>query len=474
MEEVKEFGCPDKLLTEEDLIILKLDKPCSQPFPDNLTVDSTGHLVSMNQKHFIRCETFLGKQHISSALFAGCSAFDSSKRFEKAAELILRNVRTLVVLHNRNLICDLYSKSEHMTSLVLPHNLRVQTANDSSWSPSRGKASKLTKLVGTMPAIGIDHLLIDFIPTAQAVHHCPGLSWIQAPMDAQLSTPPPEVAHIIQETPVVSKRHVILGSHMKTLDGKHFVINAEPKAVVCAQQLFPSVYQLEVTSRDPESLLLIAHFKDVRRLSITASFQPCYFHQYASKLLREFQLEELSLENFEDVPLASLAIFCGNLSSLSVKHCTFKECVPLPASFPNLTYLLIENIIITEVGLRALLSGCKNLITLQINDPKLAVIVKLVPELRLEKLERLVLNTNQTLSSSDVGVDDLKRFLANLPSLRYLATDSYGLRLFFETHAPHVTLAWASCTICTAHFPKVNESQEGTWAELMLKSEDSN
>ncbi|CAN7978878.1 unnamed protein product, partial [Ixodes persulcatus] len=175
MEEVEEFGCPDKLLTEEDLIILKLDKPCSQPLPDNLTVDSTGHLVSMNQKHFIGCETFLGKQHISSALFAGCSAFDSSKRFEKAAELILRNVRTLVVLHNRNLICDLYSKSEHMTSLVLPHNLRVQTANDSSWSPSRGKASKLTKLVGTMPAIGIDHLLIDFITTAQAVHHCPGV-----------------------------------------------------------------------------------------------------------------------------------------------------------------------------------------------------------------------------------------------------------------------------------------------------------
>ncbi|CAN7976347.1 unnamed protein product [Ixodes persulcatus] len=266
---------------------------------------------------------------------------------------------------------------------------------------------------------------------------------------------------------------------MKSLDGKHFVINAEPEAVVCAQQLFPSVHQLEVTSRDPESLLLIAHFKDVRRLSITSSFQPCYFHQYASKLLREFQLEELSLENFEDVPLSSLAIFCGNLSSLSVKHCTIKECVPLPASFPNLTYLLLGNIIITKVGLHALLSGCKNLITLQINDPKIAVIVKLVPELRLEKLERLLTPPSHFVLPFKLRIFKCENYIPsvlkrNLPSLRYLATDSYGLRLFFETHAPHVTLAWSSCTICTAHFPKANELQEGVWAELMLKSEDSN
>ncbi|CAN7947452.1 unnamed protein product [Ixodes hexagonus] len=175
MEEMTEFGDPDKLISEEDLVILKLDRPCAQPLPDNIIIDSAGQLVSMNQERFISCKKFLSNQHISAALFAGCSAFSSSKDFNKAAELILRNIHTLVVVHNRDLICDLYSKSMHMRTLVLFHNLRLQSEHDPSWKPSRGRQSQLVKLVGTMPALGMNSLLIDFIPMAQAVHHCPGV-----------------------------------------------------------------------------------------------------------------------------------------------------------------------------------------------------------------------------------------------------------------------------------------------------------
>ncbi|CAN7937987.1 unnamed protein product, partial [Ixodes hexagonus] len=465
MEDVMNFGDPDKLMSEEDLIIIKLNRPCSQPLPDKINVDSTAQLLSTNQEGFVSCKEFLSNQRISAALFAGCSAFDSSTTFEKAAELILKNVRALVVLHNRNLIYDLYSKSTCLRTLVLYHNLRMQIPQDPSWCPAKGSPSKLSKVVGSMPALGMDSLLIDAVLLGQAVWDSPTLTYIESPMHQFFSPTFPDGASRLANLDISTEK-LILGVRVKTLNGTiHPRSDVTPSSLARAWRVCQNVQDLEVVTCSPDSLLKIAEFKGLRRLSVTAGFENCSFHRYILPLLKRFDLEALALTYFERVQLSLIASFCKDISSLSLDNCTvFDE-----TAFGGLTKLRklhLESSVMEE-RLSPLLLSCRNLEALQLDIVTIGMFIAIAPKLGLHKLERLVLNTDKPLWNPEKCGDELRRMLEGLPSLRYLATDCYGIRLFFETHAPHITLAWASCTICTTEFPRVDEMHNETWHALM-------
>ncbi|CAN7937986.1 unnamed protein product, partial [Ixodes hexagonus] len=457
MEDIKEFGDPDKLVSEEDLILIKLDRPCAQPLPDSLIADPTGHLISMNQKDFISCKEFLSNQHIIAALFAGCSAFDSSTSFEEAAKVILKNVDTLAVLHNKNLIPDLYSKSDRLKSLLLFHNLRIQTEDDPSWKLSEGGPYALTKLVGTTPAVGRDHLLIDYVPLSHVVRQCPKLTWIQAPMEIFLSTILAQVTGPVTEPRSWDRRHLILGIRREDSNGNiYLTVDATPFMLMSARQFFPRVQHLEVTTSCPESLLRISKFDSVQRLSMTGAFQSCRFDWYALPLLQRFDLEELALSNFENVQLSLVAGLCRALRSLSLEYCIVANEASFGDEFPMLRYLRFR-CMMTRKRLLKFLSKCRNLVTLHLDRENIGAFVKLAPRLGLEKLEKLTLDTDRPLSKLGIMTGDLRRLVTSLPSLRYLVTDSYDVRWFFETHAADVTLAWVRCTICAAEFPKLGK-----------------
>ncbi|CAN7994423.1 unnamed protein product [Ixodes pacificus] len=471
MEDVKQFGDPDKLISEENLIVLKLDRPWSQPLPYKLTIDSTCQLLSMDQEGFVSCVEFLGDQPISAALFADCPAFDFSTSFDKAAELILKNAHTLVVLHNRNLICDLYSKSTCLKSLVLFHNLRLQVENLSLWCSSRSKnfwcstdpsgPSQLVKLVGTMPALGMNSLSIHSLVLVKATSDCPMLTYIQAPMDHFFSERVPDGSSSLANLGI-STEHLILGVRVKALNGTIYQRGEVTASCLArARRACPHVQDLEVVTTSPESLLEIAEFDRMRCLSITANFEKCTFHQFISPLLKKFDVSRLALTNVKRIKLSQIACFCENISSLSLVDCTLVDETS-SLGFTELRRLHLERCHVGE-RLVQLLLGCRNLESLRLDFGNAGVFVALAPVLGLHKLRRLVLDTEEPLRSLGCGGGELPHLLKSLPSLKYLATDSYGIRLFFESNAPHVTLAWAHCTVCTAEFPKLSKAHEAMW-----------
>ncbi|KAL3245704.1 hypothetical protein MRX96_058233 [Rhipicephalus microplus] len=111
LETIKDWGDLDELVNNEDLIFLKLEH--SSPSKCILTVDIgiSGNILrsSISQQAFVTYRAFLGNQRYSAALFAGCKKFLSSTAFLNTAKYVLKNARTLVLLHNRNSILNIVS-----------------------------------------------------------------------------------------------------------------------------------------------------------------------------------------------------------------------------------------------------------------------------------------------------------------------------------------------------------------------------
>lgn len=99
MDKLVELGDPDRLVEEEDLIVLKLDRPstCPHRFPKRCLLDASCQLVTLNKETFVASRAFLGKQRFLSALFAGCEAFTSSNAFSSAARDILKVGHSLLI-----------------------------------------------------------------------------------------------------------------------------------------------------------------------------------------------------------------------------------------------------------------------------------------------------------------------------------------------------------------------------------------
>ncbi|KAL3245700.1 hypothetical protein MRX96_058229 [Rhipicephalus microplus] len=111
LDTIKDWGDPDELVNNEDLIVLRLEH--SSPSKRFLTVDIgiNGDTLrsSISQQAFVTCRAFQGNQRYSAALFAGSKEFVPSTAFLNTAKYVLKNVRTLVLLHNRNSILNIVS-----------------------------------------------------------------------------------------------------------------------------------------------------------------------------------------------------------------------------------------------------------------------------------------------------------------------------------------------------------------------------
>ncbi|KAL1419569.1 hypothetical protein MTO96_025307 [Rhipicephalus appendiculatus] len=160
LEAMKELGDPDEVVNNEDLIVLKLKQACTNKriLPEDIALSGDARRLSMSQQAFVSRRAFLGNLRYSAALFAGCGEFLSSKAFFETAKYVLKNVRTLVIVHNRNSIFNLVTWFPTVTTIVLYHNLRLHA--ETGVITSALPLSRMEELLGTMPALGLDRLFM--------------------------------------------------------------------------------------------------------------------------------------------------------------------------------------------------------------------------------------------------------------------------------------------------------------------------
>lgn len=473
MDKLVELGDPDRLVGEEDLIVLKLDKPSASPhrFPKRCLLDASCQLVTLNKETFVASRAFLGKQRFLSALFAGCEAFTSSNAYSSAARDILKHAKTLAIVHNRDLVMDLVTRFPSVSVLVLWHDLRLQSEPNERFSE---KSSSLTTLVGSTPGLGVDHLFICPITIASLLASCPWLTEVHSPMnEVVIMTDASAFCGFPVPAPMIcSSPELILGCHLERLDESTFVVeDGSARCVARAARTYPNLRHLWLNTTCTDALASVTDFSNLRRLSLmfAADGSLCPFAPHAARLVRKFNLDELSLKNFDDVSLSYVAKHCRNLRTLSLITCNVSEEEASADWFPKLESFRVGRSISTPT-FRGLLSACRRLKRLELRsdgacgmflDP--GVSTTTFPE-----LERLHFGTYLTLKELGASIADLRALSLRLPALRILATDSYDVRLFFENYVPRVKLAWTTCAVCAAEFPKLDKNQGVTWQMVRL------
>ncbi|KAL3224041.1 hypothetical protein MRX96_049649 [Rhipicephalus microplus] len=111
LETIKDWGDPDELVNNEDLIVPRLEhySPSKRILTVDIGINGDTLRSSMSEQAFVTCRAFLGNKRSSAALYAGSKEFLSSTAFLKTAKYVLKNVRTLVLVHNRNSILNIVS-----------------------------------------------------------------------------------------------------------------------------------------------------------------------------------------------------------------------------------------------------------------------------------------------------------------------------------------------------------------------------
>lgn len=462
MERVAELVDPDDVVDATDLIVLKLDRPWSgsNPVPFGCTLDPMSQRVTTNQKSFVANKDNLAKQRFSAALFAGCSAFASYAALSNAAAKVLKATETLVIVHNTDLVLDLVATFPGLRVLVLFHDLGLQTEIAHRLNVCGERSSRLRQLLGTAPALGLDHLLLCPVTLISLLANCDMLCEIQAPMDAIVELSNPSLSGTPGGLPSFKTgEELILGCKTELLDREHVaVISAEH--ISSAWPLYVNLKHLQVSAASEEAVSRIALFDHIRRLNISFSTEhpPGSFSGQIVKLLKKFDLEELSLTHVDQLQLSLVARFCKDLRYLSFSMCSVKM-ETFSDAFPKVERLSVGSYLLART-FGSLLASCPNLLCLELlSDYACTMFLdRHTPRPTLAKLTRLVLQTKQPVGILETNPDGLLTLLKSLPSLRHLVTDSYDLRLFFESYAPHVRLSWTGCVMCEVRFPKILES----------------
>lgn len=174
MDKVAELASPDDVVDAQDLVVLKLDRPWSGPHavPAGCVLDSSSQRITTNQKSFVANKDNLTKQRFSAALFAGCSAFATYTALSNAAVEVLKKAETLVLVHNRDLVMDLVQRFPGLRLLVLMHDLRLQTEAKHRLDVCGKRSSRLRQVVGTAPALGMDHLFLCPVTLISLLANC--------------------------------------------------------------------------------------------------------------------------------------------------------------------------------------------------------------------------------------------------------------------------------------------------------------
>lgn len=488
MSTILQFGDPDHLAHSESLVALKLGSAWTTgkySVPSGIFLNEDNRRLTMSPQYFVRNSNLLGSLQVRAALFAGCKEFTESSPVLEAAKKALKNVPTLVIVHNRNLVSDLAAWFPAVTTLVLYHDLKLQ--NDKEFrTQGLDNHFHLERLLGTTPAMGADHLLIMPVTSVNLLFNCPKLNMVRAVYLnlAGGGDQVPSVASIKFEKPPVSftRGEALLGYTLTAENGMPVAAQAlnadEVASITRDRDLCLRIKSLRLTTTMERSLAYAASFSNVTDLSLSfaSPTSRCRFDPHVVDALSRLTLESLSLTNIGDVCVSAIAKRCRGLERLGLIECVvIDEDIDEDAVFQCLRILLIGSSM-SEWTFFVLLRSCPCLTELQLYDDALttAFIVGL-PRFSCEHrtlycLERLTLHTNIGSRSGLCGrhqlPSDLDRVLALLPALGNVRTDDYRLRLHFENRAPWVDLRWGVCTVCFAEYPKMDAVQEEMWRNL--------
>lgn len=472
---------PDKVCGQEEHVVLKLGKPWSPSasssapsnVPKGLSFNSEGCLLTTTVDAFVKNRSFLKELGAIGALFAGCPSFDECKPLGAAACDVLRDVRTLVIVHNRDFVRTLIDQFRSVEVLVLHHDMRLQMPED-DWGDIGGAPPQLKRLIGSTPALGSRNLFLSAATICGLLGDCPYLCELQTSMHEILSPANPLVSMLLAARPsLLTSWSLILGADVERLDGTTGVVwDITPGHMIQANTFFRSLRRIEVTTTHSQTIAAIAVFEQLTDVSLMfiAHGTLCSFQGLVENTLKRLQLKHLSLKFIKDISLVTVAEHWPRLQTLSLAECSiidhdYDDLVP--GSFAGLVNLRLGSDIAIRT-LEVLLGATRRLVSLRLDGDLLVTSFVIRSSLgSLPRLERLMLTTKHPLPVLVLTGNDLRFLVKALPALRYVATDSYDLRLFFQNYMSWVTLDWVQCTTCAAEFPRVDEMQREFWQKAV-------
>ncbi|KAH7940796.1 hypothetical protein HPB49_005830 [Dermacentor silvarum] len=464
---MEELGDPHELTDREDFIVLKLQeaRTSKRLLPEDIELNSDSRRFSMSQRGFVTHRAFLGNLRYPAALFAGCREFSSSKEFLETAKYVLKNARSLVIVHNRNSILDLVTWFPAVTTVVLYHNLRLEWEIGAILLGSRN-TSRMEKLLGTTPILGLDTLLFNKWILTSLLHKCPKLDVVMSPyLDEVLAAMKTATVDFKRVPVAIKRRDLFLGSSTAYYTGSSRTITVKNDlAVEEAHRHFAEAEHLELSASCESALEKVASYAKVTHLSLAfdTAKPRCAFKPHVTKLLSVLRLVQLSLTNFCEVKLSTIAIQCPQLKTLRIFACDIDDENTPIEDFTHLEYLRISSDM-KEDSFFTLLRSCPGLQELHLGKVELTTAFVVGPSCAerpsLEHVQRLTLGTSR---GSKCALDDrndlpsvLDSTLLSLPSLRFMRTDNFNIRLHIASCFPRISLEWCRCTFCFAEFPKI-------------------
>ncbi|CAN7938540.1 unnamed protein product [Ixodes hexagonus] len=399
-----------------------------------------------------------------TVVFADCLPFGLSKRFDHAVTELFSQTPTVVLVHNTNPLSALVGRFAGMRTLYLLHDLRVHVgARDPGMA--HVKHSDLRHVYGDCSALGVNHLVIDSDAACALAGVCPDLTELETNLE-QMAALPSEILELLNMSgsELRSWTSLILGSTLLTSE-----VPASPEIVSMAAMRNPELRHLQVYGASRFALSAIQDFDEITSLSLKAEANSIWSTSVCYGLVNQFSLTSLSLEGFLSLNLSLIATRSSELRRLSIPFCRTSKWLAPKNSFPRLETLELDSADGAE--LQSLLAACPNLVALRLRGLDVSVcFLKMFPgKLSLKRLEQLELECPESLKGEGVSPVQLKKAFDGLPSLRYVAAESYELRLFLEDHMPHVTLGWLSCTVCAAKFPQRTKEQSKVWHKVHRK-----
>ncbi|KAK8762932.1 hypothetical protein V5799_034458 [Amblyomma americanum] len=485
---MRELGDPDKLCGLEDHIVLKFTEPwqpsrmtASAELPTGLHFEDGGLRITATAESFVKNCGIICQRRVVAALFAGCAELRSCGPLASAARKVLSSAETLVIVHNRDYVVNLVDWFRSVEVLVLHHDLKRQALPEGWKMPEGPSLPQLKRLIGNTPGLGLGNLYMLPATIYALACGCPQLYEVQTsmhevldPMNTLLDT------MLTLNPPLLTSPSLVLGMCMERLDGRTFTPRAcdiTPFLMTRARENFRGVRRLEVCTWRLDSVPVIRRFTDVTDLTLSyVAGSAIPFWRLYEDVLMQLRLEHLTLRFISDIRLWTIARNWPDLQSLSLVECSVanEQQEILRGSLQSLVSLRLcfsENG--AEVEKRAvnmLLNATTQLATLRLEGAVLcALFLDRCSMGPFPSLQHLTLATDKPLPGLGLTGDDLQCLVGALPSLRYAATDSYDLRLFFQHYMPAVMTGWCHCTTCAAEFPRLDDDQKTVWNNMNAK-----
>ncbi|KAL3195668.1 hypothetical protein MRX96_001795 [Rhipicephalus microplus] len=301
LEVIEELGVADELVNMEHHVILKVKQGCANKrlLPKDISLSGDAKRLSMSEQAFVSNRSFLENMRYSAALFAGCSEFSSSDAFLETAKHVLKNVRSLVLLHNRNKVFDLVTWFAKAHTIVLYHNLRYHA--DTGVAYNTLPFSRLEQLLGNYASFGIGPLVLELRYSTELVQEVPqGKSCL--------------VCLRIHHTVVpIQRKELFLGRTYILDTGIPLeFISKNATAVEKAHRHFPEAEHLELTAACEGAIANVASYTKLTHLSLFSAMprDKSLLQPHVTQVLSALRLVHLSLAHFCGVRLSVIAELC--------------------------------------------------------------------------------------------------------------------------------------------------------------------